>query len=118
MAVFLIIFVVAVISATVRPGVRALPVHEVLHPVSLVLAAIFPLIGSEAIHRIIGPLPAVLVPISPLIGANTVAPSLFIIAYIARAVRPMRLTLAMLNVIEPDSLIDSPIRAVEHPVSV
>jgi hypothetical protein len=81
-------------------------VHQISFPVSLVLSAIRPFISAKAIDLIFFPLTLVLVPLCPMICAYSVFLPVRIIPYVCAAIWPFRLTLATLNVVQPNTFVN------------
>ena len=103
--------VLPIVLSAVWPSVNSLTMHQIALPVTFVLPTINPLICTKAINQVILPLTLILVAFSPTIRSKSIFSSLLIITYNAGLIRPNCLTLTMLNVIDPHSLVNCAVLA-------
>ena len=104
-ALFLVLDISSAILPAVLPREHALPVHHVVFPLAFVLATIVPLVGALALHSIVDEGALELAPILPLKAPPPVLLPLRVLAFVDGAVRPVLLTLPMMLIVDPITLV-------------
>ena len=106
---FFVVFMFPGEYSSILPLIAANPMHVRVDPFSPVFPAVHPCVDSNSFDHIVVPIPVVLTSVVPLVESNSMFGPLKVGALVGGAVRPSLLTVAMLDVILPLSLVLIPI---------
>ena len=107
---FFVFLVFSVVPAAVTPCVYAYAMHIVVFPLALVLATVDPCIEPRTRNLVLRPSALIFRPISPLIESIAVLHADLVMTCEDRAIIPIFLTFAVLQVVFPLATVASPIR--------
>ena len=96
-----ILYVLTLITAPVRPLIQSKSVHVIIHPFTRVNTAIIPRVSSLAFHLVVDPITLIHRLVRPSIHTKTILLAVGIKTSEYRAILPLFLPFAMVNIVLP-----------------